>query len=149
MNANVNGLIQPYLFYEGRCEEAIEFYKKALGAEVQFMLRFKESPEPPSADCLPAGSENKIMHAQVRIGQTVVMMSDSRCSGKPAFDGFSLSLTLSSVEEVERAYKALSDGGQVRMPLAKTFFSPGFGMVADRFGVGWMVLVRPPQPPGK
>jgi PhnB protein len=149
MSANVNGLIQPYLFYEGRCEEAIEFYKKALGAEVQFMLRYKESPEAPPPGCVPTGSENKIMHAQVRIGQAVVMMSDSRCTGKPVFEGFALSLTVSSEAEADQYFNALADGGQVRMPLGKTFFSARFGMVADRFGVGWMVLVRPPQPPGK
>jgi PhnB protein len=146
---NNDGLIQPYLFFEGRCEEAIEFYKKTLGAEVQFMMRYKESPEPSAADCLSAGSENKIMHAQVRIGQTVVMMSDGRASGKPVFDGFSLSLTLPTTAEVERSFKALADGGQVGMPLAKTFFSANFGMVADRFGVKWMVLVQPTVQHGK
>lgn len=146
---NNNGLIQPYLCYEGRCEEAMEFYKKALGAEVQFMMRFKESPEPPPPGCVPAGSENKIMHAQVRIGQTVVMMSDGRSSGKPVFDGISLSLTLPTTAEVEQTFKALADGGQVGMPLAKTFFSANFGMVADRFGVSWMVLVQPTVQHGK
>jgi PhnB protein len=139
----------PYLFYEGRCEEAIEFYKKALGAELQFMMRFKESPEPPPPGCVPPGAEGKIMHAQLRIGQAVLMMGDARCTGKPVFEGFSLSLALSSVQEVEQAFKALSDGGQVRMPLAKTFFSPSFGMLADRFGVGWMVLVHQAPPQGK
>ena len=142
---NNNGLVQPYLFFEGRCEEAIEFYKKALGAEVQFLMRFKESPEPPPPGCVPPGAEGKIMHAQVRIGQTVVMMGDARCSGKPVFEGFSLSLSVSSEAEVDRYFNALAEGGQVRMPLAKTFFSPRFGMVADRFGVGWMVLVHQNQ----
>lgn len=139
-NSNNGGLVQPYLFFEGRCEEAIEFYKKALGAEVQLMLRFKDSPvgTPPG---VPAGSEDKIMHAQVRIGQTVVMMGDARCSGKPGFQGFSLSLSKSTPAEVDQAFTALAAGGQVQMPLEKTFFSPRFGMVVDRFGVGWMVLV--------
>jgi PhnB protein len=148
MNANVNGLIHPYLFFEGRCEEAIEFYKKALGAEVQFMMRYKESPEPPAPGCMPAGSENKIMHGQIRIGQAVVMMSDGRCSGKPAFDGFSLSLSYATEADVDRYFNALADGGKIIMPLAKTFFSPRFGMVADRFGVGWM-LIRPGDMPHK
>ena len=112
MNANVNGLIHPYLFFEGRCEEAIEFYKKALGAEVQFMMRYKESPEPPAPDCMPAGSENKIMHGQIRIGQAVVMMSDGRCSGKPVFEGFSLSLSYSTEADVDRYFNALADGGK-------------------------------------
>jgi PhnB protein len=143
MNAsNNNGLVQPYVFFEGRCEEAIEFYKKALGAEVLVMLRFKDSPVPPPPG-LPPGSENKIMHAQARIGQTVLMLGDGRCSGKPAgFQGFGLSLSLANETEVDKAFKALADGGQVQMPLEKTFFSPRFGMVIDRFGVMWMVLVQ-------
>ncbi len=139
---NNNALVQPYLFFEGRCEEAIEFYKKALGAEQQFLMRYKESPEQSGPSHLPPGSENKIMHAQIRIGQTVIMMSDGLCSGKNAFAGFSLSISLSTEAEVERVFNAMADAGQVRMPLAKTFFSPRFGMVADRFGVGWMVLVQ-------
>ena len=142
-NSNNGGLVQPYLFFEGRCEEAIEFYKKALDAEVQLMLRFKDSPVGPPPG-VPAGSDNKIMHAQVRIGQTVVMMGDARCSGKPGFQGFSLSLSKSSPAEVDKAFGALADGGQIQMPLDKTFFSPRFGMVIDRFGVGWMVLVQEP-----
>jgi PhnB protein len=141
-SSNYNGLIQPYLFFEGRCEEAIEFYKKALGAEVMVMLRFKDSPAPPPPG-LPPGSENKIMHSQLRIGQTVVMLGDGRCSGKAAsFQGFGLSLSLANEGEVDKAFKALAEGGQVQMPLEKTFFSPRFGMVIDRFGVMWMVLVQ-------
>ena len=148
MNANVNGLIHPYLFFEGRCEEAIEFYKKALGAEVQFMMRYKESPEPPPPGCVPAGCESKIMHGQIRIGQAVVMMSDGRCSGKPVFEGFSLSLSYSTEADVDRCFNGLADGGKIIMPLAKTFYSSRFGMVADRFGVGWM-LIRPNEMPPK
>jgi PhnB protein len=147
-NANNNALIQPYLFFEGRCEEAIEFYKRTLGAQVNMLMRFKDSPEPPPPGSVPPGSENKVMHAQVQIGQTIVLMGDARNSGKPVFEGFSLSLTLPDEAAVEKAFTALADGGQVRMPLTKTFFSSKFGMVADRFGVFWMVLVRPSgQPP--
>jgi PhnB protein len=149
MSANVNGHIMPYLFYEGRCEEAIEFYKKAVGAEVQFMMRIKESPEPQPPGSTPPGCEDKILYARVRIGKSFLSMGDARCSGKPNFDGFSLSLLVATAEEAERAFKALADGGQVRMPLAKTFFSPSFGMVADRFGLGWMVLVEQAPPQGK
>jgi PhnB protein len=140
---NNNSLIQPYIFFEGRCEEAIEFYKKALSAEVVVMLRFKDSPVglPPG---IPPGSGNKIMHAQLRIGQTVLMLGDARNSGKPNFQGFSLSLSVSTPAEVDKAFGALADGGQVQMPLEKTFFSPRFGMVTDRFGLGWMVLVQEP-----
>jgi PhnB protein len=133
--------LQPYLFFEGRCEEAIEFYRRALGAEALFSMRFKESPEPPQPGCLAPGAENKIMHATLRIGQNTIMMSDGRCSGKPAFQGFQLSLTVKTEAEADRLFAALADGGQVQMPLAMTFFSPRFGTVADRFGVSWIVHV--------
>jgi PhnB protein len=130
--------LQPYLSFDGRCDEAIDFYKRALGAEVQMLLRWKDSPDP--SMCQP-GTENKVMHSQIRIGDTVVMASDGRNGGKPNFQGFSLSLTVSDEAEAERLFTALGDGGQVQMPLQKTFFSPRFGMVADRFGVPWMIFV--------
>lgn len=134
--------IEPYLFFNGRCEEAIEFYKKALGVEVLMLIRYKESPEPPQPGMVPPGWENKIMHTTMRIGNATVMASDG-CSEGTNFQGFSLSLSVASEAEAKRAFAALSDGGQVRMPLAKTFWSPCFGMLADRFGVGWMVSVVP------
>ena len=133
--------IQPYLFLDGRCEEAIAFYKKMLGAEVQGMMRFKENPEPQSPGMMPPGSENKIMHASIKIGGTTLVASDGRCTGKPNFQGFALSLTAKDKAEAERLFKSLGDGGQVQMPMSKTFFSEAFGMVADRFGVSWMVIV--------
>ncbi len=135
--------VQAYLFFDGRCEEAIEFYKKALGAEVKMLMRFKDSPEPPQPGMVPPGSENKVMHSCLRIGETEVMASDGHCQGRATFEGFSLSLTASNDGEAERLFKSLSDGGQVRMPLAKTFFSSKFGMLADRFGVPWMIIVAP------
>jgi PhnB protein len=135
--------VQPYLFFDGRCEEAIEFYRRALGAEVQMLLRFKDSPEPPQPGCQPPGTENKVMHAQFTVGETLVLASDGRCMGNPNFQGFGLSLTVPTVEDADRAFNALTDGGQVQMPLAKTFFSPRFGMLIDRFGVCWMVYVKP------
>lgn len=135
--------IQPYLFFEGRCEEALEFYRGALGAEVTMLMRNKEAPEQPPPGMLPPGSENKVMHATFRVGDATVMASDGRCSGKPAFNGFSLSLTVRDEAEAKRRFDALAAGGQVRMPLGRTFFSPSFGMVADRFGLGWMVYVAP------
>lgn len=135
-------MIQPYLFLDGRCEEALEFYKKAVGAEVKMLLRFKDSPEPPKPGCAPADM-NKVMHAQFQVGETVVMASDGRATGKPDFKGFALSLTVKTEADADKAFKALADGGEVEMPLAKTFFSARFGMVADRFGVFWMVLVTP------
>ena len=135
--------IQPYLSFDGRCEEAINFYRKAVGAQVEMMMRFKESPEPPQPGMVPPGSENKVMHAAIRIGDSTVLASDGRCQGKPSFQGIMLSLTVSSEAEADRAFNALADGGKVQMPLGKTFFSPRFGMVADRFGVNWMVYVAP------
>jgi PhnB protein len=133
--------VQPYLFFDGRCEEAIEFYRKALGAEVATLMRFKDSPEPAQPGMCPPGSENKVMHASFRIGDTTVMASDGRCTGQPSFKGFSLAIAAPSDAEAEKLFAALADGGQVQMPLTKTFFSSRFGMVADRFGVSWMVIV--------
>ncbi len=130
--------IQPYLFFEGRCEEAFDFYKKTLGAEVQFMMRYNESPDPTMC---PPGSENKVMHANIRIGETVLMASDGMCQGQPKFTGFSLSVSVPDAAKAEQVFNALGEGGQVQMPLTETFFSPRFGMVADRFGVSWMVIV--------
>ena len=134
-------LIQPYLMFEGRCEEAIEFYKKALGAEVTMLMRYKESPDPTPPGMIPPGSENKVMHSSLRIGESIVMASDGGCGGKPTFQGITLSISARDAAEADRLFAALSDGGQVRMPIGKTFFSPRFGMVADKFGVGWMVIV--------
>lgn len=141
MAANILN-IQPYLFLEGRCEDAIEFYKRALGAEVDMLMRYKDSPEPQPPGCAPPDA-NKVMHASVRIGNQSVLMSDGRCSGQPDFKGFSLTLTAGSEAEADQRFKALADGGKVAMPLTKTFFAQKFGMLEDKFGVGWMLIVRP------
>jgi PhnB protein len=133
--------VEPYLFFEGRCEEALEFYRQTLGAEVIMLMRNRESPEPAPPGKLPPGSENKILHSNFRIGDTSLMASDGFCSGKPDFRGFSLTVEAPNEAEAKRMFAALADGGQVRMPLSKTFFSPCFGMVADRFGVAWMIIV--------
>jgi len=133
-------LVQPYLFFDGRCEEALTFYRKAIGAEIEMMLRFKENPDPQPGMCAP-GSDDKVMHASFRVGETVIMASDGQCGGKPSFQGFSLSITAKDEAEVDRLFGALAEGGQVQMPLGKTFFSPRFGVVADKFGVSWMVIV--------
>ena len=129
--------VQPYLFFEGRCDEALEFYKEALGAKVNMLMRFKENPDTSCQGIDP----DKIMHASFRIGETTIMASDGRCSGQQSYQGFALSLTVASVEEAECLFKALSEGGKVQMAMTKTFFSPSFGMTADRFGVVWMVIV--------
>ena len=133
--------IEPYLFFNGRCEEAIAFYQRALGAQVLMLMRNKEAPEPAPPGMLPPGSEDKVMHATLRIGTSNLMLSDGRCDGKPVFNGFSLSIDAANEAEADRLFAALAEGGTVQMPLAKTFWSPKFGMVADRFGVGWMVSV--------
>jgi PhnB protein len=135
--------VQPYLFFDGRCEEALEFYRNSLGAEVTALHRFKDSPEPHAPGMIPPGAEDKVMHAGFRVGGTTVLASDGRCTGHPSFEGFSLSLTVPNDAEAERLFAALARGGQVQMPPAKTFFSSRFGMVADRFGVSWMVYVAP------
>lgn len=133
--------IQPYLFFDGRCEEAIDFYRKAIGAEVTQLMRFKDSPEPPRPGMCPPGSANKVMHASFRVGNTTVMASDGRCEGHPNFQGFSLSLMVANDAEADRLFGSLAEGGQVQMPLEKTFWTSRFGMVADRFGVSWMIFV--------
>ena len=130
--------IQPYLFFDGRCDEAIEFYKKALGAEVAMLMRWKDSPD--KSMCTPA-NENKVMHSSVRIGDTTLMASDGRNTGNPNFQGFALSINAKDEADADKLFAALSDGGKVTMPMAKTFFSPRFGMLADKFGVNWMILV--------
>ena len=132
--------VEPYLFFNGRCDEAIEFYRRALGATDVRIMRYKESPEPPPPGLLPPGSENKVMHSSFKVGGTTVMASDGHVSGQLEFKGISLSLTAANDAEAERLFAALSDGGKVQMPMAKTFFASKFGMVADRFGVGWMVI---------
>jgi PhnB protein len=138
-------LIQPYLMFGGRCDEALDFYKRALGAEVTMLMRFKDAPPPPAGEpnhCgpLPAGVENKVMHASFRVGATEVLASDG-CETTSNFQGFSLSLTAQTPADADRFFAALSEGGNVQMPLAKTFFADRFGMVADKFGVSWMLFV--------
>jgi PhnB protein len=134
--------VQPYLFFDGRCEEALDFYRRALGAEVEMLMRFKDSPAPAQPGMVPPGAEDKVMHATFRVGEARVMASDGHCQGKPKFDGFGLSLAAANESEADRLFGALADGGRVLQPLTKTFFSPRFGMVADRFGVMWMVIVE-------
>src|SRR5262245_28716418 len=137
--------VQTYLFFEGRCEEAIEFYRRAVGAEVRMLMRNKDSPEPPPADKVAPGSENKVLHAEFTVGESTILASDGYSSGKPAFQGFSLSISVKDVATGEKVFRALSEGGQVTLPLTQTFFSPRFGMLTDRFGVGWMVNVVTPK----
>jgi PhnB protein len=131
--------VQPYLNFDGRCEEALEYYKSALGAEVTALMRCKEAPDP---GMIKPGLEDKVLHSSFRVGDSTIMASDGYCQGKPEFRGFSLTLIVSDEAEAKRLFASLGEGGEVKMPLAKTFFSPLFGMVADRFGVSWMIIVR-------
>jgi PhnB protein len=138
-------IVQPYLFFGGCCEEALEFYKKAVGAEVQAIIRFKDSPEPPPPDMIPPGFENKVMHSAVRIGNSVIMASDGCEEVASKFNGFTLSYSVATEAEADRVFAALSEGGTVQMPLGKTFWSPRFGMLTDRFGIAWMVNTVPSE----
>jgi PhnB protein len=134
--------VQPHLCFEGRCDEAIEFYRKTLGAEVITLVRFKDMPGPIPPGAIPPGAEDKVMHAGLRIGDSTVMASDGRCTGPADFKGIQLALQLRDVATADRLFTALIDGGQVTMPLCQTFWSPRFGMAVDRFGVTWMVNVE-------
>jgi PhnB protein len=133
--------VQPYLMFNGRTDEALAFYRKAVGAEVLMLMRFKEAPDQPPPGMVPPGYDDKVMHSCFRIGETELMASDGCAAGPAAFQGVSLSLTAATPAEAERLFDALADGGQVSMPMGKTFFSPAFGAVTDRFGVSWMVVV--------
>ncbi len=135
-------IVEPYLFFEGRCDEALEFYRNAIGAEVTALMRYNECPDP---EGVPPGAGDKVMHASFRVGETTIMASDGNCDGSqsPTFAGFSLTISVNDEAHATRLFNALADGGEIRMPLGKTFFAPLFGMVADRFGVGWFVIVTP------
>lgn len=133
--------VQPYLFLEGRTEEALAFYTKALETKVDDLMRYSDSPDPPPPGMVPPGDENKVMHSSFKVGGTIVMLSDGGCSGQPKFAGFSLAVDLPDEATTRRMFDALAAGGQVTMPLGKTFWSPCFGMLTDRFGVSWMLMV--------
>lgn len=137
--------LQPYVFFEGRAEEAAEFYGQAFGAKVEMLMRYADSPDPVPEGMVPKGSERKVMHMALRIGDSMLLGSDGNCTGQPKFGGFSLTYTAADEADADRVFGRLADGGQVQMPLGKTFFSPRFGMVADRFGIGWMVIVQGPM----
>lgn len=135
--------ILPYLFFNGRCEEAIDFYRRALGADVEFMMRYRECPDSPPEGMVPPDWQDKVLHAEMRIGDARLLVSDGCSETVPEFQGFSLSLTATDAQGADRMFSALLDGGEVLMPMDKTFFSPRFGMVSDRFGVSWMIYLPP------
>jgi len=130
--------VQPYLFFDGRCDEAIEFYRNALGAEVGMLMRWKDSPD--KSMCTPDNAD-MVMHASLKVGETHIMASDGRNGGNSKFDGFALSIDAKDEADADAKFNALADGGDTVMPLGKTFFSPRFGMCRDKFGVHWMVIV--------
>ena len=131
--------VQPYLFFDGRCDEALEFYKKAIGADVKMLMRWKDSPD---KSMCTASNADKVMHSQFQVGETTIMASDGRNSGAPKFDGFALTIATKDEAEADKMFGALGAGGQVTMPMSKTFFSPRFGMLADKFGVHWMIMAQ-------
>lgn len=133
--------IQPYVFFRGRCEEAIEYYKRTLGAEVVMLMRFKDNPDNPAPGTMPADLDDRVMHAQLRIAGADLMMSDGMKSGAVDFSCVSLSLTVDSKADADRLFQALAADGRVEMPIGPTFFATHFGAVADRFGVSWMIMV--------
>ena len=133
--------VQAYLYFDGRTDEALEFYKKAIGAEVTFLMRFKDSPVANDPKMVPPGTEDKVMHSNFKVGDTQIMASDGHCGGKAQFQGISLTINADDIAQADRLFAALGEGGQVQMPMTETFFSPRFGMVADKFGVSWMVIV--------
>ena len=135
--------VQPYVFFDGKCDEALEFYKRALGANVTALMRWKEAPD---KAMITPGHENKVMHSEFQVGETVILASDGRGTGKPSFQGFALTITADNEADAKRMFNALGDGGQVQMPLEKTFWAERFGMVVDRFGVPWMINCEGAQP---
>jgi len=136
----MSNVIQPYLFFGGRCEEALKFYGTAVGAEVVMLMRFKECPEPMPPGRIPAGWEDKVMHASFKINGSELMASDG-CDSEQKFEGFSLSISVPDEAAAQKTFQALAEGGEITSPLAKTFWSPSFGMLTDRFGISWMVSV--------
>ncbi len=142
--------VTPYLCYEGRCEEALQFYRERLDARIDALMRFSEAPQSPgaSAGCgemPPTVTGDKVMHASFRIGDSMLMASDGRCTGAARFEGIALTIQARDDAHAEQLFAALAEGGQVQMPLEQTFFASRFGMLADRFGVGWMIISDPVQ----
>jgi PhnB protein len=138
--------VQTYLFFEGRCEDALDFYRRTLSAKLGPVMRFRDNPDDPDHTMFPPGAGDMIMHAEMTVGDTTVFLSDGRCGGSPNFSGFSMTLVVSQTDEAEAMFRALAETGQVRMPMQKTFFSPAFGMVADQFGLGWIIYTPGANP---
>lgn len=140
-----NNFVQPYLFFSGRCEEALNFYHNAVSAQIGMVMRFNESPTPPPPGTLQPGFENKVMHSEFKIGESTILASDG-CDDKTKPSGFSLALIAANESEANRTFDGLSKDGSIQMPLTKTFWSPSYGMLTDKFGISWMVMVLNPEP---
>ena len=147
MSVIKNRLVQPYLFFNGRCEEAVRFYEKAIGARPEMVMKYKDSPEKPPPGMLPPGFEDKVMHTSFWVGDSMVMASDGCEATLAQHNGFSLALSVPTEADAEKVFAGLSEGGVVEMPLTKTFWSPKFGMLKDKFGIGWMIMVPQEMPP--
>ena len=131
--------VLPYLFFNGRCEEALAFYSKTIGAKAEGMMRFSQNPD--QSTTTPA-NKDKVMHAQFKLGDSMIFVSDGMATGKTNFDGFSLAIAADSEADAKQMFGALGEGGAVTVPLSETFFAKSFGMLKDRFGVSWMLIVQ-------
>ena len=131
--------VQPYVFFDGKCDEALQFYQRALGAKVNALMRFSEAPD--QSQVKPE-SKNKVMHAAFQVGETEILASDGYCLGAPAFQGFALTIHAADSAEALKLFTAIAEGGKIQMPLDKTFFAASFGMAVDKFGVNWMVIAE-------
>ena len=136
--------VESLITFGGRCEEALEFYKKSVGAEVTALMRWKESPD--AAMKGPPGYGEKIMHANFRIGETQLMAEDGLGDKAAEFKGMTLAIEAADDAEAKRVFTALGEGGKVTMALMKTFWTSSFGMLTDKFGVPWVVNVTAPKP---
>lgn len=133
-------ITKPYLYLSGQCDEALAFYQQHLGATISMLIRFNESPKPLPTD-LPDGYEDKVMHCEFSVGDMSIMASDGCKESTGEFRGFSLTLTIADEAYARQAFQALSEGGEVNMPLSETFWSPLYGQVTDKFGISWMIML--------
>lgn len=133
--------VNTYLIFNGNCEEAFQFYKSVFGGEFQYVGKYKDAPPEDGGEVVSEEDSNRIMHVSLPIGSSVLMGSDSHSKfGDVGFgDNFSISISAESTEEADKIFGGLTDEGRVDMPMQKTFWSPYFGMLKDKFGVNWMI----------
>jgi len=133
--------VQTYLFFDGRCEEAIEFYKAVFGADLLYSMRFREGPP----NLVTAENEEKIFHATMRFGETVINLSDDLKQERGSFGGFAILAHLDNDASAEEAFESLQEGGRVGMPIQEVFWASRYGIVTDRFGVTWKIQAGQPK----